>query len=120
MKIHHRFTRLNPVLLHLRIATAGALFIGAAAMALVATRSASAVAPALTVAQNGRVRPPCEDNSVTCTETYQRYNYEGNYTGHDEPALLFYSNRAGSGNSNVYRITLPKDPSTLPKQNGKG
>src|SRR6266705_2370290 len=74
----------------------------------------------VTVAQKGRVRPLCEDNAPTCTETYQRYNYEGNYTGHDEPALLFYSNRAGSGNSNVYRITLPKDPPTLPKQDGKG
>jgi hypothetical protein len=72
------------------------------------------------LAQKGRMRPLCDDNAPTCTETYQRFNYEGNYTGHDEPSLLFYSNTAGSGNSNVYRVTLPTDPSTLPKQDGTG
>jgi hypothetical protein len=47
-------------------------------------------------------------------------NYEGEYVGHDEPSLLFYSNALGSGNSNVYQLTLPKDPPTLPKQDGTG
>ena len=32
------------------------------------------------------------------------------YVGHDEPSALFYSNRAGSGNSSLYRLTLPTDP----------
>jgi hypothetical protein len=35
-------------------------------------------------------------------------------------ALLFYSNVPGSGNSNVYVLTLPKDPPNLPKQDGTG
>jgi hypothetical protein len=48
------------------------------------------------------------------------YNYEGNYVGHDEPSLLYYSNTAGSGNSNLYKLTLPQDPPTLPKQDGTG
>jgi len=62
----------------------------------------------------------CDDNGVLCTETANPLNYEGQYTGHDEPSLLFYSDTPGSGNSNVYRLTLPKDPPTLPTQDGKG
>ncbi len=47
-------------------------------------------------------------------------DYAEYYIGHDEPALLFYSHKAGSGNSYVSRLTLPKDPPKLPKQNGTG
>jgi hypothetical protein len=65
-------------------------------------------------------RPYCDDNSPLCTETAYTYNYEGNYTGHDEPSLLFYSGTAGSGNNQVYTLTLPSDPPTLPNQNGTG
>jgi len=32
------------------------------------------------------------------------------YQGHEEPELLFYSPVAGSGNSSVYYITLPLEP----------
>jgi hypothetical protein len=42
------------------------------------------------------------------------------YTGHDEPAALFYSNQPGSGNDVSYQIVLPKDPPTKPVQNGSG
>ena len=62
----------------------------------------------------------CEDNAPLCTETVDPYNYEGNYTGHDEPSVLFYSNTAGSGNNQVYRLTLPNDPPNPPKQDGTG
>ncbi len=65
-------------------------------------------------------RTHCDDNGVTCTEIAEPLNYEGQYTGHDEPSVLFYSNTAGSGNSSIYRLTLPKDPPTLPTQDGKG
>ena len=48
-------------------------------------------------------------------------NPVGNYvSGHDEPSLLFYSNKAGSGNSNQYSLTLPTDPPTAPSQDGSG
>ncbi len=40
--------------------------------------------------------------------------------GHDEPSLLFYSNQPGSGYTNIYRLTLPKDPPLQPKQDGSG
>jgi hypothetical protein len=46
-------------------------------------------------------------------------NDYGQYTvGHDEPSLLFYSNTPGAGNSYISRLTLPKDPPKLPKQDG--
>ncbi len=60
----------------------------------------------------------CEDPYSLCTE--RRYNrsydpeYKGRYIGHDEPSLLFYSNVPGSGNYNVYKMVLPKDPATFP------
>ncbi len=60
-----------------------------------------------------------EANSGFCPEVFD-VNYEGKYVGHDEPALLFYSNVPGSGNSSLYRLTLPKDPPTLPNQAGTG
>jgi hypothetical protein len=34
--------------------------------------------------------------------------------------VLFYSNVPGSGNSNVYVLTLPKDPPITPRQDGTG
>lgn len=62
----------------------------------------------------------CDDNAPFCTEVYDSIGYQGGYTGHDEPSLLFYSNTPGSGNSNIYRLTLPKDPPNPPKQDGTG
>jgi hypothetical protein len=46
--------------------------------------------------------------------------YNGAYTGHDEPSLLFYSNTAGAGNSNLYHLQIPSDPKVLPNQAGTG
>lgn len=64
--------------------------------------------------------PECDENAPFCTEVYESIGYGGAYTGHDEPSLLFYSNTAGSGNSNVYQLTLPQDPPGTPKQDGSG
>lgn len=66
------------------------------------------------------VEPFCDARPQLCTETKDVTDYEGNYIGHDEPSVLFYSNKRGSGNSNVYFMRLPKDPPTLPKQDGSG
>jgi hypothetical protein len=62
----------------------------------------------------------CDENGMLCTEVLDSIGYEGQYTGHDEPSLLFYSNVSGSGNSNVYTLVLPSDPPTLPQQDGTG
>ena len=40
----------------------------------------------------------------------------GPYVGHDEPSILFYDHRRGSGNDVTYNIRLPKDPPTMPNQ----
>jgi hypothetical protein len=65
-------------------------------------------------------RPACDENSPICAEVYHSVGYAGGYTGHDEPAVLFYSDAPGSGGSMTYRLTLPTDPSTSPAQDGTG
>src|SRR5262249_3442439 len=55
-----------------------------------------------------------------CTQVAEPWDANGHYTGHDEPAALFYSTVPGSGNSNLYHITLPPDPVAPPKQDGTG
>src|SRR5579864_8308017 len=59
-----------------------------------------------------------EHEGIFCAEQFDVPGYE--YVGHDEPSLLFYSTKNGSGYRNVWRLRLPKDPPTLPKQNGHG
>src|SRR5438874_13652115 len=65
-------------------------------------------------------RPHCDDNATTCAEVFKSIGHNGEYVGHEEPAVLFYSNAAGSGNSMSYRMTLPTEPPTLPTQDGTG
>ena len=66
------------------------------------------------------MKPYCSTHPQLCTETADPWNYAGQYTGHDEPSLLFYSNVPGSGNSDLYHLTLPNDPPTAPNDNGTG
>jgi hypothetical protein len=60
----------------------------------------------------------CDSHPQLCTEKQNNVDYAGNYAGHDDPSLLFYSDKKGSGNTNLYFITLPKDPPTFPNQAG--
>src|SRR5262249_26155411 len=60
----------------------------------------------------------CSQGGIYCTETADSIGYNGGYTGHDEPSLLFYSNTPGSGNSTQYRVQLPTDPKAQPTQGG--
>lgn len=62
----------------------------------------------------------CADNAWMCTEVADSIGYDGAYTGHDEPSLLFYSNTPGAGNSNLYRLVLPQEPTQQPSQDGLG
>lgn len=89
-------------------------------MLVIMVTTITTVVPVTAASAPATGRPLCDDNAPLCTETMDPTNYEGQYTGHDEPSLLFYSNQSGSGNSNVYQLVLPKDPPTLPKQNGTG
>jgi hypothetical protein len=59
-------------------------------------------------------------NCVDVSNAYPPSGWGGAYVGHDEPSVLFYSHRPGSGNNNTYVIRLPKDPAVPPDQNGTG
>ena len=59
-----------------------------------------------------------EAEGIFCAEQSDIPSYE--YVGHDEPSLLFYSSKSGSGSYNVWRVRLPKEPPTLPQQDGSG
>lgn len=71
-----------------------------------------------TFAQATIDRFDCEAPFSLCTERQHNRSldpdYLGRYIGHDEPALLFYSNVSGSGNHYVSKLVLPTDPSAFP------
>ena len=64
--------------------------------------------------------PLCEARSTLCPDPSSRQDYEHHYVGHDEPALNFYSSRAGSGNSVDWVLRLPSEAPVLPTQDGTG
>jgi hypothetical protein len=65
----------------------------------------------------------CASAKTTCTEVLDSEQVFGNnvYVGHDEPSLLFYSTKPGSGSHMTYNLTLPADPSATgnPRSDGK-
>ncbi len=74
------------------------------------------VGPAATVIQtmgdpvnSARAQSYCEKTRL-CADPTHGLNDNGYYVGHDEPPLLFYSAEPGSGNSNLYYVTLPTEP----------
>lgn len=79
-----------------------------------------AVPQAAAVSSGGSQDPLCERHPTLCPDPSSRQNYEGGYVGHDEPALLFYSKRAGSGNSSTWQLRLPHEAPTMPTQDGTG
>jgi hypothetical protein len=77
----------------------------------------------LNINQGVAVQPSahnCARDGSMCTETANPVGYDGAYTGHDEPSLLFYSNAAGSGNRLTWRVRLPAEPPTPPNQLATG
>src|SRR5579863_8732871 len=79
--------------------------------------------PNLSPALKNRLRLlfPCDEKGGgLCADLQSHKNYEGDYVGHDEPAMVFYSNGPSSGSSSVFRLTLPMDPPTPPLQDGTG
>jgi hypothetical protein len=97
----------------LAVSSLGLVAVLAASLVFVATRG--------THADAAHPEPYCELHPGNCTEPDKgQQPVGGYYIGHDEAATIFYSNRAGSGNSNVYQLTLPTDPATQPRQDGTG
>jgi hypothetical protein len=84
----------------------------------VAVPSPAAAAPASN--QGGVEKLLCNEGSPICAESADALGYEGAYTGHDEPSLIFYSDTPGAGNNQNYRMVVPQDPPTLPRQDGTG
>ena len=87
--------------------------------------TASAKIPARIRARAGKAenygsRLVCGEGSPLCAEANDALGYNGGYTGHDEPSLLFYSGTSGSGNDSNYRLVVPTDPPILPTQDGTG
>jgi hypothetical protein len=62
-----------------------------------------------------------ETHNFNCPDVYDptAIGY-GKYVGHDEPSELYYSNKKGSGNNNLYLVKLPKEPPVAPNQAGTG
>ena len=65
-------------------------------------------------------KPFCGTRSALCSEPMEPWGYNGQYIGHDEPSVLYYSDKAGSGNDNTYNLRLPTDPIIPPNQAGTG
>src|SRR5215469_16389665 len=109
--------------LHLNrhLATAGiAALIVVTVMALLLTRldNQSSGHKALAAPPVGKTM--CVVKPYLCTELDKKWTTDGQYTGHDEPSVLFYSHQPGSGNNASYNVLLPKDPAIAPKQDGTG
>ncbi len=71
-------------------------------------------------AENYGSRLVCGEGSPLCAEANDALGYNGGYTGHDEPSLLFYSNTPGSGNESNYHVAIPTEPPIVPTQDAKG
>jgi hypothetical protein len=88
--------------------------VAAVAVAMASPTNAAARNSAAPSASHPHV--DCSQGRFLCTEVAdsEKVFGEGNYVGHDEPSLLFYSNVAGSGNRMQYRGVIPKDPPSTP------
>src|SRR5947199_2548609 len=76
--------------------------------------------PRMSASSETSTEPYCETHLGFCPDVRGYNEYDGAYVGHDEPALLFYSNRAGSGNSNTSRLRLPVEAPVQPTQDASG
>src|SRR2546429_8526116 len=93
------------------VAGAGAPSATAAPTGMAATQAPMPVAHEASA--NPVPKPACANNRMLCAEVYDSESVfgQGRYVGHDEPSLLFYSNRPGAGNHNRWNLTIPRDPS---------
>ena len=80
-----------------------------AAGALVAAAALPVAGTVQPVAAVSHTHIDCEYSTV-CADFVDSYGAYDHYVGHDEPSLLFYSNKPGSGNHMSYGLTLPTDP----------
>jgi hypothetical protein len=62
----------------------------------------------------------CQMRAFLCIDPYHSIGYDGAYTGHDEPSLLFTSHRPGTGNDLTYKLQLPREATVPPNQANTG
>jgi hypothetical protein len=98
------------------IAIASQFAVASTASVASATATSAAKAYQWGLCSDGAHSADCADVS----NAYPTVGWGGSYVGHDEPSLLFYSNRPGSGSNQNYVVQLPKDPPKAPNQNGTG
>ena len=104
------------------------VLVGLVALAAFAVTPLPAAARTATQSSPAAVSTPvvnplhCASNRAMCTEVddSEMTFGEGKYVGHDEPAVIYYSNKPGAGNDNTYFLRLPKDPVAPPLANGTG
>lgn len=101
-----------------RIPIARLLFSLVLLLSMVVPGTAGA-APAASLPRDDSSSNFCEARSTLCVDPVDAANYEGNYIGHDEPSLLFYSATPGSGNNYASTLVLPRDPPVQPNASGK-
>jgi hypothetical protein len=98
------------------------LLTGGVAIIVTAALSPVSAAPAASSSRAAPMHIDCAAARSLCAEVFDSELVFGEdvYVGHDEPSLLFYDNRPGAGNNTDYFVKLPKDPPTLPTQDGTG
>src|SRR6476619_304141 len=107
--------------------------VGGAASSASPARPSAPVTKAPLAQPVGGAQHFCGSNGITCADPATTWDELAGYKdavakgaklqpyiGHDEPETQFFSNRAGTGNNVSYTLQLPKDPPTLPKQDGSG
>ena len=80
--------------------------------------SALAAGPAAVAHADSYSESLCQARPFLCVDPYKSIGTNGQYTGHDEPSVLFYSHRPGTGNDLTYTMKLPKNPPVQPNQAG--
>ncbi|HXP18676.1 MAG TPA: hypothetical protein VN840_03410 [Streptosporangiaceae bacterium] len=99
----------RPAVVAVALVTASGLALGAASAstgARSAARPAHGAATYLTVKSGA-----CITGRLLCTELQNSYPVFGDrYVGHDEPSVLYYSNKNGAGYRNQWQLTLPTEP----------
>ena len=62
----------------------------------------------------------CQARSYLCQDVANSPHAFGEYVGHDEPSVLFYSKTPGSGYNMTYTLRLPRESKLRPTQTGGG
>jgi hypothetical protein len=107
-----------------KITVLGSALIALGAFTVAPVAASAAGHHAATVKATAAAAAPhsCASSVRWCTEVddSELVFGEGHYVGHDEPSVLYYSDKAGAGNDNTYTLRLPKDPPVQPRQDGSG